>query len=89
LNGTTFNGTEAEWIMERPTVNGGYPELAAYLIANMSGGSALQVNGTKWVDSGTAANRNLSMYNGADELSEAVWLGSGTTMTSFLWLNYK
>ena len=89
LSGTTFNGTEAEWIMERPKVNGGFPELAAYLITNMFDGSVLQVKGTKWVDCGTAANRNISMYNGKDELSEAVWLGSGSTQISYFWLAFE
>ncbi|MGA9352279.1 MAG: G1 family glutamic endopeptidase [Terriglobales bacterium] len=89
LNGTTFDGTEAEWIMERPKVSGGLPELAAYLIANMTAGSALQVKGTKWVDCGTAANRNISMYNGKDDLSESLWLGTGSTTISYFWLAYE
>jgi hypothetical protein len=89
LSGTTFNGTEAEWIMERPRVSGGLPELAAYLITNMFDGSALQVKGTKWVDCGTAANRNISMYNGKDELSEAIWLGTGSTQISYFWLAFE
>jgi hypothetical protein len=51
--------------------------------------SALQVKGTKWVPCGTAANRNISMYNGKDELSEAFWLGKGSSDISFLWLNFQ
>jgi hypothetical protein len=89
LNGTKYNGTEAEWIMERPTVGGSLPELAAYLIANMVDASVLNAKTTKWVDSGTAANRNISMYNGKHELSEALWLGKGTTTITFFWLNYE
>jgi hypothetical protein len=89
LDGTKYNGTEAEWIMERPTVGGSLPELAAYLVANMSGASVLNAKTTKWVDGGTAANRNISMYNGKHELSEALWLGKGSTLITFFWLNYE
>jgi len=89
LDGTKYNGTEAEWIMERPTVGGSLPELAAYFVANMSAATALNAKTSKWVDSGTAANRNISMYNGKDELSEALWLGKGSTLITFLWLNFE
>ena len=89
LAGTYYNGTEAEWIMERPTVGGSLPELSAYFPATMVYASALQVKGTKWVPCGTAANRNISMYNGKDELSEAFWLGKGSSDISFLWLNFQ
>ncbi len=89
LDGTKYNGTEAEWIMERPTVGGSLPELAAYLVANMVDATVLNAKTTKWVDCGTAANRNISMYNGKHELSEALWLGKGTTLITFFWLNYE
>ena len=89
LNGTFYHGTEAEWIMERPTVNGSLPELSAYLIANMANANALQVKGTKWVFCGTAANRNITMYNGKDVLSEAAWLGKGSNSIIFQWFNFK
>jgi hypothetical protein len=29
------------------------------------------------------------MYNGKDELSEAVWLGSGSTQISYFWLAFE
>jgi hypothetical protein len=89
LSGTYYNGTEAEWIMERPQVDGSFPELSAYLIATMVDASVLQVSGTKWVDCGTAANRNISMYNGKDLLSEAIWGGTGSTDITFLWINFR
>jgi hypothetical protein len=63
--------------------------LAAYFVANMSAATALNAKTSKWVDSGTAANRNISMYNGKDELSEAIWLGKGSTLITFLWLNFE
>jgi hypothetical protein len=89
LDGTKYNGTEAEWIMERPQVGGSLPELAAYLITNMVDADVLNAKTTKWVKCGTAANRNISMWNGKDELSEAVWLGKGTNQITFFWLNYQ
>jgi hypothetical protein len=86
---THYNGTEAEWIMERPTVGGSLPELSEYVIATMVDATALQVKGTKWVPCGTAANRNISMYNGSDLLSEAVWFGTGSTDITFFWFNFQ
>jgi hypothetical protein len=29
------------------------------------------------------------MYNGKDELSEALWLGKGSSDISFFWLNFE
>ena len=88
LNGTHYNGTEAEWIMERPTVGGSLPELAAYGTATMVNATALQVIGTKWVRCGTAANRNIRMYNGTDLLSKAIWGGIGSQVVTFDWHNF-
>jgi hypothetical protein len=89
LDGTKYNGTEAEWIMERPRVGGSLPELAAYLIANMENAAALNAATVKWVKSGNAANRNISMWNGKDELSLAIWLGKGTDLIPFNFLNFQ
>jgi len=88
LAGTYYNGTEAEWIMERPTVGGSLPELSSYFPSTMVYATVLQVKGTKWIPCGTAANRNISMYKGKDELSEAFWLGTGSSEISFMWLNF-
>jgi hypothetical protein len=89
LDGTKYNGTEAEWIMERPTVSGSLPELAAYVVANMTDATVLNAKTGKWDTSGTEATRNISMYNGKDELSEALWLGKGSTLITFFWLNFE
>lgn len=89
LSGTKYNGTEAEWIMERPTVDGSLPELAAYLFANMTDADVLNAKTTKWVKAGTAANRSISMYNGKDLLSEPIWFGKGTNLIQFLWANFE
>jgi hypothetical protein len=40
LGNTVVGGTEVEWIMERPTVNGSLPDLALYLFSVMSGAVA-------------------------------------------------
>ena len=42
---TNVGGSEAEWIMERPTVNGSLGELANYNSARMSNAYARQVAG--------------------------------------------
>jgi len=89
LSGTVFNGKEAEWIMERPSLGGSLPELAEYLVANMEYTTALKVSTNKWVASGTTSNRNISMYKGKDELSEALWLGKGSQLITFFWLNFE
>ncbi len=89
LSGTIYNGREAEWIMERPTVGGSLPELSAYVLTTMVDASVLQVKGTKWVRCGTAANRNISMYNGSDLLSNAVWGGTGSQEIIFAWFNFQ
>ena len=91
LSGTKFNGFEAEWIMERPTVGGSLPELASYFPATMSAASALNAIVGKWKRCGTAANRNISMWNSKtkDELSQALWLGKGSQVVNFLWLNWQ
>jgi hypothetical protein len=62
LSGTYFNGEEAEWIMERPTVGGTYAELSGYVITLMANAYALPTKGA-WKESSKAANRQLYMYN--------------------------
>jgi hypothetical protein len=70
LDKTVFDGSEAEWIMERPTVGGIVPDLANYSSALMS--NAFVGTTTKIIDSGTAANVTITMYNGSDKLSTAI-----------------
>ena len=80
----TYNGTGAEWIMERPTVNDSLPELADYLTAFITDADALKVSTNAWVKAGTTANRSIAMYNGKDLLSEPVWFGTGTDLIQFI-----
>lgn len=44
VNTNGVAGTEAEWIMERPLVNGSLPDLSAYVYATMSGAYACNEN---------------------------------------------
>jgi hypothetical protein len=77
LNGIYFNGSEAEWIMERPKNlnNGSYFDLANYQSAQMSEAGVQQVldrtaNTFQFWPAGAVVTNNVSMYNGTDLLSE-------------------
>ncbi|MBV9268478.1 MAG: hypothetical protein JO061_20085 [Acidobacteriaceae bacterium] len=91
--GTFVNASEAEWIMERPTVNGSLPDLSTYLIAVMNGAYACN---TGFPDSANCMNYNspkkgftsqkISMYNGKDLLSFPIPVSS--TEMEFFWTNW-
>ena len=91
LGDTQFLGSEAEWIMERPTVDGTYSLLANYGVAWMNFPYALSPGG-KWANAKATANLQLSMYNrdvnfpDDNELSDAWWLSP--TSIQFGWKNY-
>jgi hypothetical protein len=65
---TKVVGSEAEWIMERPKVNGSLSDLADYEMARMFSAVARRTNGTYVAYQG-AANEQITMLNGADTLS--------------------
>ncbi|HYW43714.1 MAG TPA: G1 family glutamic endopeptidase [Bryobacteraceae bacterium] len=66
---TKFHGSEAEWIMERPTLKGGVlPNLANYGAALMTGAD---VENSKGVGQSSAKGVNITMTNGKDTLSTA------------------
>ncbi len=65
---TDAGGSDAEWIMERPTVEGGLPDLADYNPSQMSHAVARQVAGG-YVTYQGAANEQITMLNGSDTLS--------------------
>jgi Peptidase A4 family len=65
---TNVGGSEAEWIMERPTVNGGLADLADYGSARMSNAVARKVAGG-YVGYQGATNEQITMFNGNDILS--------------------
>jgi hypothetical protein len=72
VGATSVSGSEAVWIMERPTVNGSLPDLANYGSAIMSSASARRVNAARhqgYVAYQGARNKQITMVNGADILS--------------------
>lgn len=79
---TNVGGSEAEWIMERPTVNGSLGELANYNSARMSNAYARQVAGG-YVGYQGSTNEQITMFNGSDILSTVSAVDS-TTM-QFNW----
>jgi hypothetical protein len=85
VNQTKIGGSEAEWIMERPTVGGSLPDLADYSYSYMYDAYALQSNGY-WMNYDGANNQQIFMYNGNDVLS-GVYPSSTSTML-FYWFNW-
>lgn len=87
LSGTYFVGSDAEWIMERPTIPGQGPaDLSDYVYLAMNNAYAVGVGG--WHKCGRAANRLINMVNGTDWLSEANWYGQSSDYLSVTWINY-
>jgi hypothetical protein len=71
LAGTSFSGSQTEWIMERPLVNGAYAELSDYAVASMFNANAMRAPGGAWTPSFTVANLQDTMVNGNKQLSIA------------------
>jgi Peptidase A4 family len=87
-NQLQIKGQSAEWILERPKVDGKLPYLANYQSAHMYDAEALQSNGT-WVyyNGQEISNNQVMMYNGtADFLSGAY--GTSATEIDFRWFNF-
>jgi len=82
---TVIGGSEAEWIMERPTVNGSLPDLSDYSYTYMYDAYAEKPAGT-WVTYNGANNQQIFMYNGSHLLSGVY--PSGTTTMLFDWFNW-
>lgn len=82
---TNVGGSEAEWIMERPTVGGSLPDLADYSYSYMYDAYAEKTNGS-WVTYNGANNQQIFMYNGNDLLSGVY--PSGSTTMLFYWFNW-
>jgi hypothetical protein len=85
FNQVNIGGSEAEWIMERPTVNGSLPDLADYNYTYMYDAYALKTNNT-WMNYNGANNQQIFMYNGNDLLSGVY--PSGTSRMLFYWFNW-
>ena len=82
---TNIGGSEAEWIMERPTVGGSLPDLADYSYSYMYAAYAEKPTGS-WVTYNGANNQQIFMYNGSDLLSGVYPAGSSTML--FYWFNW-
>jgi hypothetical protein len=86
LCGTVFLGREAEWIMERPQVNGALPALADYIAAVTTSAYAETVAGP-WTTYQPSSHINIAMTNGSDILSTVQQ--DGSTAMLFLWKNFQ
>ena len=86
LGSTSFSGSQTEWIVERPLVNGKYAELSDYAVASMFNANAMRSPGGAWTPSFTVANLQDTMVNGNTQLSIA---GSNPPSSMFfIWLSF-
>lgn len=86
--GTTFTGASAEWIMERPTVNGVLPDLSDYGAAMMFNAWAQRTDGSVVNSSGNPNSLQITMTNGAGAALSSVTRLTDTSMV-FNWLAFK
>ena len=93
FNSGTYYGNNAEWIMERPSINGvsgDYDDLSDYWYAVMQDPYARTSDGyyTGYLGPGEGDNSyQLTMYNGNDALSTVYPINSNEML--FLWENYR
>lgn len=82
-----FTGSEAEWIMERPTlVSGTLSNLSNYGFASIQNAAVLNVTTGKYIQP-SAASRQITMYDSANNvLSSATALGAGAIQ--FQWFRF-
>jgi len=86
--GTVFTGSTAEWIMERPTVNGAFTDLSDYSAASMFNAYATRTDGTTVNASGNTNSVNIAMVdNGWKPMSEVAPISD--TWMVFQWLAFK
>jgi hypothetical protein len=85
-SGTVFNGHQAEWVMERPSINGSVSSLANYSSAKMYDAWAYDFSyQTHYYTSDYSVN--LAMYNGSHLLSTVAPVDAMTMQ--FAWHNYN
>ena len=90
VGSTKVSGSEAVWIMERPSVNGALPDLANYGNATMFNASARTASasgGQGYITYQGARNQQISMINGADTLSSVTPI-TATSML-FTWQHFS
>jgi hypothetical protein len=85
--GVTFTGSSAEWIMERPTVNGALPDLSNYGAAWMWNAYAERSNGTVVNSNGNPYADTLTMVNGSNRLSTVFRIND--TAMLFSWIAFR
>jgi len=91
LSGTHFEGSEAEWVLERPGVNGTLAELSCYQVATMTNAYASPVVGGT-IPANPASNIQLLMYNRdvnhPDDHLLSASLPGGSETIFFMWHNF-
>ena len=91
VGGTHVSGSEAVWIMERPTVGNSLPDLADYRSAVMSSASARKANAARhegYVAYQGARNKQISMVNGSRHHLLMTPI-DGTNSMLFNWLRFN
>jgi hypothetical protein len=86
---TRVGGTEAVWIMERPTVGGALPDLANYAAAIMSNASARQANSSHFLPYQGAANKQIAMTNLTNTANLSTVTPINASSMLFLWQRFK
>jgi hypothetical protein len=90
VGSTSVSGSEAVWIMERPTVGGALPDLANYGTALMFNASARKANasgGQGYIAYQGARNKQISMINGSDTLSSVTPVTASSML--FTWQHFS
>jgi hypothetical protein len=90
VGSTHVGGSEAVWIMERPTLTGGVlPDLAKYTAATMSNASARQANSSHFLPYQGAANKQITMTNAANTANLSTVTPINASSMLFLWQQFK
>ena len=87
---TNVGGSDAVWIMERLTINGGLPALANYGSASIVNGSARRPNAPPhqgYSNCCGAGALTIDMFNGANKISHAA--SGGDTSVNFTWKAFQ
>jgi Peptidase A4 family len=84
---TAFFGSSADWIMERPTVNGMLPDLSRFLPALMWSAAATRQNG----DYPLVFQESYDQFNMVDNVGKPMCTPqqTGPSSMQFLWSNYN
>ena len=86
--GTTFTGSSAEWIMERPTINGVLTDLSDYSAATMFNAWAQRADGTEVASSGNSDSVQITMTDTLGVIMSTVKPVSNSSM-AFYWIAFR